>query len=80
MRVLMLEADERMLDERRRLDHDRFDEMWDGVLHMVPPPTEHHQHVGTRILIALDPYARAADLRMVFEGGVFARPDDYRQP
>ena len=38
MRVLMLEAPQAMLDERRRLGHAVRDEMWDGVLHMVPPP------------------------------------------
>jgi hypothetical protein len=34
----MLDAPQAMLDERRRPGHDVRDEMWDGVLHMVPPP------------------------------------------
>ena len=36
MRAVLLEVPEAMLDERRRLGHDGRDEMWDGVLHMVP--------------------------------------------
>lgn len=40
----MLEVPEGLLAERARLGHDRFDEMWEGVLHMVPPP---RSEVGT---------------------------------
>jgi len=35
----MLEAPEELLAERRRKGHDRFDEVWEGVLHMLPPPS-----------------------------------------
>lgn len=35
MRVLLLDPDPKWLEERRRLGHDRFDEVWDGVLHVV---------------------------------------------
>jgi hypothetical protein len=33
MRVLMIEAPQAMLDERRRRGEDRRDEMWDGLPH-----------------------------------------------
>lgn len=33
-----MEVPEAMLAERRRLGLDRRDEMWNRVLHMVPPP------------------------------------------
>jgi hypothetical protein len=39
VRVLFIEAPQAMLDERRRLGLDRRDEMWDGVLHVVPLPS-----------------------------------------
>jgi hypothetical protein len=38
MRVVWLEAPGGLLEERRRLGLDIRDEMWDGVLHVVPPP------------------------------------------
>ncbi len=78
----MLQVDERMLEERRRLGHDRWDEMWEGVLHMVPPPLGYHQGVGTELLLVLAPLARRRRLVARHETGVF-RPgtdDDYRVP
>ena len=41
----MLDVPESLLDERRRLGLDVFDEVWEGVLHMVPPPSEEHQRL-----------------------------------
>jgi Uma2 family endonuclease len=69
-------------DERTRLGHDRWDELWDGVLHMVPPPTYGHNDRGTELLVLLRPLARAAGLKLTYETGVFrpGRTDDYRQP
>jgi Putative restriction endonuclease len=29
-----------LIERRRRLDLDHYDEVWEGVLHMNPPPTE----------------------------------------
>jgi Uma2 family endonuclease len=42
MRAVMLEVSEELLASRRELGHDRWDEMWEGELHMVPPPHERH--------------------------------------
>src|SRR5207302_10611122 len=83
MRVLMLEAPEAFLAERRRKGHDRFDEMWEGVLHMVPPPSGWHQTFGTQLIIVLAPIATRLGLVASYETGLF-RPgsggSDYRQP
>jgi hypothetical protein len=39
----MLDVPAALLAERQRLGLDLFDEMWEGELHMVPPPSaEHH--------------------------------------
>ncbi len=45
MNVLVLDDAEigDVLKERRRNELDRWDEMWHGVLHMVPPPDLGHQ-------------------------------------
>jgi Uma2 family endonuclease len=42
-RAILLRAPEQFLAERRRLGHG--DEMWDGVLHMTPPPPAEHGQV-----------------------------------
>jgi Uma2 family endonuclease len=80
MRALMLEAPEDLLERRRRLGHDKRDELWEGVLHMVPPPAEWHQRFGSRILVALSPIAAKLGLEGSYETGVFKDDKDYRVP
>lgn len=85
MRAVMLEVPEHLLEERRRLGHDVWDEMWEGVLHMVPPPSGWHQVLAHRLGLALDAAAKARGLVGSHETGVF-RPGteppewDYRIP
>ena len=45
MSVLVLDENQigAVLEDRRKRGADRWDEMWDGVLHMVPPPGSAHQ-------------------------------------
>jgi len=43
MRAVMPEIRPEILDWRRRTGADRWDEMWDGELHMPPMPTIEHQ-------------------------------------
>lgn len=72
-----------VLQWRRKSGTDLFDEVWDGVLHMVPPPTLHHQHFGARLLRALGPVADRLGLLAVYETGLFepdADPQNYRIP
>lgn len=82
MRAVMLEVPEALLEERRRKGVDVFDEMWDGVLHMVPPPGELHQRISTRLLVVLVELADRRGLIATHETGVFrpGRDDDYRIP
>lgn len=78
----MLEVDERLLEQRRRRGVDRWDEMWEGVLHMVPPPSGRHQEVAGELYLVLAALAKARSLAARFETGLF-RPgadDDYRVP
>ena len=80
MRVLMLDTPQWLLDERRRLGQDVRDEMWDGVLHTVPPPGGPHQLLSTRFVMAVGPLAQRAGLEPLMETGLFRTPDDYRVP
>lgn len=83
MRAVMLEVPEHLLEERRRLGIDRFDEVWDGVLHMVPPPSARHQRLIHELGGVLLPLAKAKGLVAMHEAGLY-RPDaegtDYRVP
>lgn len=85
MKVVLVEVPEAVrvwIAERAALGHDRHDEMWDGVLHMVPPPSFRHQDRGSALLSVLRPLAKLAGLHATYETGVF-RPGsdiDYRQP
>jgi Uma2 family endonuclease len=40
---VLCDVPQSLLDERRRTGADRWDEMWDGVLHMTPSPSREHQ-------------------------------------
>jgi Uma2 family endonuclease len=43
MKVVMANAPASLLEQRRKSGADRWDEMWDGVLHMPPMPNRDHQ-------------------------------------
>jgi Uma2 family endonuclease len=83
MYAVVRQVPEQWLEERARLGHDRWDEIWDGVLHMAPPPSFGHQSLGTDLLIFLGPRLAQLRIRMLYETGLF-RPGgarlDYRVP
>jgi Uma2 family endonuclease len=72
------------LEQRRRLGHDRFDEVWDGVLHMVPEPTTYHQALELRLANAFQAIAKKRGLFVLVEIGLFnplvVENKDYRKP
>jgi len=49
---------EAWLEERRRLGHDRYDEMWEGVLYVHPMPSNPHQDLRDDLLGELEALAR----------------------
>jgi len=59
------------VEERRRLGLDRRDEMWDGVLHMIPPASSAHGEVGSDLAEVFGRQARQRGLRRFTEPGVF---------
>jgi Uma2 family endonuclease len=49
MKAVVLHVTDEELAERRRRGLDRFDEMWEGVLHMAPAPAYEHQRMVSAI-------------------------------
>jgi Uma2 family endonuclease len=80
MRVVMVDAPQELIDERRRLGLDVRDEMWDGVLHMVPPPSEAHAEFSIEFVFVIGPIAKQRGLVPRMETGLFRAANDYRVP
>jgi Uma2 family endonuclease len=66
MRTLILDPPtaglDPLLQRRRRSGLDRLDEVWEGVLHMVPAPSGQHAYLAQQLAELLGPPARAAGL------------------
>lgn len=73
MDALWLDIPEEILEERRRLGHDKKDECWDGVIHMVPPPSAIHDRFTLDLAVALDAIAKRRGWR-AWTAGVY-EPD-----
>ncbi|HUN78321.1 MAG TPA: Uma2 family endonuclease [Solirubrobacteraceae bacterium] len=83
MRTLVLDpapADfEALLEHRHRLGVDLYDEVWEGVLHMVPAPHSAHGKLERRVARLLDEPAQAVGLEA--SGPVnIGSAEDYRVP
>ena len=76
MRAVVLEMPSHWLEERHRLGLDRRDEVWDGVLHMVPPPGPPHQIFAGELEAVIRPLTKATGLLVIRETGVFASPGE----
>lgn len=70
------------LKERRRISGiDRLDEVWEGVLHMVPAPHGRHAKVATQLAEILGPVARTAGLEPAMgEFNLGESEEDFRVP
>jgi hypothetical protein len=71
---------EALLERRRRLGQDLFDELWEGVLHMNPAPSGRHARFEAQLLAMLDGPAGAARLTVVGRFNVGDNQHDYRVP
>lgn len=60
-----------VLDERRRKGLDKRDEVWAGVLHMVPPAESLHNTMARDLFVVLLRIARRLGLDARFEIGLF---------
>ncbi len=68
-----------IIQERHRTGVDRFDEVWDGVYVVNPPPSFRHSTVAGLIVDLLRPHAEARGLVVRREVGL-GRPDNHRIP
>jgi hypothetical protein len=60
---------------------DRLDEVWAGVLHMVPAPNDAHADIAQQLAIPLDTPARTAGLfPTMHEINLRDSQDDFRVP
>lgn len=68
-----------LIEERRRIGVDRFDEVWDGVYVVNPPPSFRHSTVAGLIVDLLRPHAEEQGLVVRREVGI-GGADDHRIP
>jgi Uma2 family endonuclease len=84
MKLYASEAPPGLLEERHRLGHDRYDEMWEGVVHMNAVPHRDHQVLGSQLFVWLYLNWRRAPQREVYPERNIALPNgwpnDYRIP
>jgi hypothetical protein len=71
---------EELIERRRRLGQDLFDEVWEGVLHMKPAPRGGHGAVETQLSEVLAPLARAAGLVLTGQFNLGDSKEDFRVP
>jgi Uma2 family endonuclease len=85
MRTLVLDPSTAGLDElmerRARSGLDRLDEVWGGVLHMIPAPSLAHARIAQQLAELLGPVARAGGLESVMhEFNLGESERDFRVP
>lgn len=70
-----------LLARRKKLDLDRKDEVWEGVLHVVPAPEIRHGRIAQQLAEILGGLARAAGLSAVMaEFNLGDSDQDFRVP
>jgi len=70
-----------LIERRRRAGVDRLDEVWQGVLHIVPGPSLEHARISQQLAVLLDGPARAAGLLPAMsEFNVGESEHDFRVP
>jgi Uma2 family endonuclease len=68
-----------LIERRRRLGQDLFDEVWEGVLHMNPAPHSQHARLEWQLAGILAPVASSAGLRALGQFNL-GEEGDYRVP
>ena len=71
---------EALLERRREWGADRHDEVWEGVLHMIPPPSVEHERLVVELVHLLGPLAAGAELVLTGAIGIGASRHDHRVP
>lgn len=68
------------LDHRADLGLDRRDEVWEGVLHVVPAPSGEHAALAAQVKLLLARAADAAGMTISDEFNLGAGAEDFRVP
>lgn len=78
----MLEVSREELDRRKQTGLDRWDEIWEGVLHMAPAPSYEHQRIVDELIAFFVPLLKRSRRGILRAGiNVFReRDEDYRIP
>lgn len=68
MKAVIVNVAPEVIAERHRQGIDRFDEVWEGVYHMVPPPSFEHQRVVTETLDLFRGYVLQHKIGVIYLG------------
>jgi Uma2 family endonuclease len=71
---------EALIERRRVSGLHRLDEIWGGVLHMVPAPSHRHAALGAQLISLLREPAAAAGLAVTIEFNLGDSERDFRVP
>jgi Uma2 family endonuclease len=71
---------EALLERRRVAGADRFDEVWEGVYHMVPGPSYGHGLLESQLHALIRPLARKRGLEMTSQFNLGESEHDFRVP
>lgn len=71
---------EALKEGRRRSGLDRMDEVWEGVLHMVPAPDYDHGLIEALLHELLGPPARKVGLEVIGQSNLGESEHDFRVP
>jgi Uma2 family endonuclease len=84
MKAIMPEIHPQILEYRKQIGLDKWDEMWEGVLHMPPSPNWSHQDFLGELFIWLQQFwAKPYGNRVCFQinvASIGGWPDNYRIP
>jgi Uma2 family endonuclease len=81
MRAVLVHVTDSELANRRAKGLDRWDEMWDGVLHMTPAPSLEHQRILDELILFLGGHMKATGRGTLRSGiNVFRESTNYRIP
>ena len=81
MRAVLVHVKDSDLADRRAKGLDRWDEMWEGVLHMTPTPSFEHQRILDELIFFLTGHMKATRHGTVRSGiNVFQASKNFRIP
>ena len=83
MNAVLIDPPAWFMDRRREMGGDRWDEVWEGVLHMAPQPTSDHQGIGSDLLPVLAALVMPRGWRVRYETSLYdpvQGENNYRVP